>query len=159
MKKIKRLLFSVFILFIFSISPGFCQDYGIAVDFNLKDLSGNEIKLSDFRDKQPLILFFWATWCPVCRKQIPLLNKMYPDFKKDGIEVLGIDVEESKEKVERFLKNYPLNIKVILDPDGKVASDYKIIGVPTYFLIDKKGNIVSQDNSFPQEKYKELLSK
>ena len=130
----------------------------MAPQFSLLDLKGNEINLSDFKDK-PVILFFWTTWCPFCRKELKVLKDIHPDLLKEGWELLVINVGESTYKVDNFLKNYALTFKVLLDQGTAVARAYDILGVPTYILIDQKGEIVFKGHYFPEDSYKDLISR
>jgi peroxiredoxin len=123
---------------------------------DLYDLSGEEVKLSDYKGR-PLILWFWTTWCPYCRKAIPELNNLYPELKSSGIELFAINVDERKETVERFLQSYPMDFKVLRDTDARCALLYGIIGVPAYIFIDKKGNLRAKEHFFPKGNYKKLL--
>jgi peroxiredoxin len=127
-----------------------------ASDFKLQDLSQNTYALSSYKDKQPVALFFWTTWCPFCRRELKLLNERYLELRAAGLEVLAIDVGEAPYRVESFMKNYALSFKVLLDKDTSVATAYDILGVPTYVLVDKKGHIVFKDNYLP-ENYKTLI--
>ena len=133
------------------------QAYTLAPDFKLEDLDKNIFTLSSCKDKNPVILFFWATWCPYCRKELKILNEMNAELKKEGIEVLAIDVNEPFSRVDNFVKNNQLNFKVFLDSKAAAAEDYGLIGLPTYILVDKKGYIRFIGFSFPKEKYKELI--
>lgn len=130
----------------------------LAKDFTLLDLENKESSLSSLKGKS-VVLFFWTTWCPFCRKELKELNGMYADLKKDGIELLAIDTGEPLDKVDKFVKSYNLAFRVFLDKDMAVAESYEILGVPTYILIDKKGYIVFKDNQFPQKEYKNLILK
>lgn len=133
------------------------RETSLAPDFSLQDLGRNTFNLSSYRDKQPVILFFWTTWCPFCRRELKMLKDIYPQLQKDGSELLAISVGEPVYKVDNFVRGYALNFKVLLDKDIAVADAYDILGVPTYVLIDKKGRIVFRANYFPKEKYKELI--
>jgi len=155
---VKKYIISL-ILGLCLVSTGFAQDFKLAPNFKLKDLYNNEYSLSNYKDKQPVVLFFWTTWCPYCRKELGHLNERYLELCKAGFELFAIDVGESAEKVDRAAKSYSLAFKILLDQDTKVAESYEVMGVPTYVLIDKKGRIISKDNFFPEEKYKELISK
>jgi peroxiredoxin len=130
----------------------------VALDFSLRDIKGQDYKLSDYKDKQAVVLAFWTTWCPYCRQELRSLNAMYPQLQKEGIEVLAIDVQEPGFKVESFAQKIGLTIKVLLDFDAKVAKDYSVMGVPTFFLVNKRGNIVYEGNHFPKDKYQKLIS-
>lgn len=83
---------------------------------------------------------------------------MYPVLVKDGLEVLMINLGESDYTVHKFAKNYNVIYRILLDKDTKVATAYGILGVPTYIFIDKKGHIRFEENYFPKEKYKALIS-
>lgn len=130
-----------------------------APDFQLQDIHQDVISLSNYKDKESVLLFFWTTWCPFCQKELRILNDRYAGLLQDGLEVLAINVGEFPDTVENFIRNYYLAYRVLLDKDTSVARAYEIIGVPTYILINKQGYIVFKDNYFPQGGYKELVSK
>lgn len=112
-----------------------------APDFNLKDLEGKTHFLSDYSGKT-VLLTFTTTWCPYCKKEIPILKKFYKEYKGKGFELIAIYIQESDKKVASFVKKYDLPYTVLLDLDGRVARSYGIRGVPTKILIDKKGTIL-----------------
>ncbi len=128
-----------------------------APDFSLQDMNNVTVTLSDYKNKQPVLLFFWTTWCPYCREQIKALSKLYPELTKDGIEVLALNLRESHQRVERFMKSYAIPYRVLLDKEAEASYSYGVVGIPTYFLVNKKGYVVFQDNYFPKEEYKELI--
>lgn len=144
--------------FLFAAQPLCKETSEIAAGFTLRDLENKEFSLSDIKGK-PVILFFWTTWCPHCRKELKLLNTTHAELLKDGVELVTINVEEPAEKVQRFIGTYPLSFRVLLDTDLKVAQAYGVLGVPTYFLINKEGRVVFNNHYFPQEEYKDLLLK
>ena len=112
-----------------------------ALDFVLEDLNGNKVKLSSYNG-QEVLLVFSTTWCSYCRKEIPQLKKLYAKYKEKGLEIINIDIQESKDKVSAYTLKHKLPYTVLLDTDGKVASMYGIIGVPTKVLISKDGTII-----------------
>ena len=112
-----------------------------APDFQLSDLNGNMISLSSYKGKQPVVVFFWTTWCPYCRAQLKVLNDRYPALAKNGWEILAINIDDPEEDVRRIAKENNLKFKVVLDGDSTVAEDYDIFGVPAYFIVDKEGKI------------------
>lgn len=126
-----------------------------APDFSLESLSGEQISLSSFKGKG-VILFFWATWCPHCRSALGELNTEYANIKNSNIEVLAIDIDESKARVENFIKKYSLGYPVLLDVGGEVSSQYNVVGIPSFILISKDGKIVKISHSIPSN-YKDLL--
>lgn len=164
MKNYLRQLFIFILVSLFSVScmqakePAL-ESRNIALDFKLQDLNQDTFILSSYKDRQPVILFFWTTWCPFCRNELRLLRDIYPQLVKEGWELFAINAGEPAYQVDKFVKGYALNFKVLLDKDTTVAGSYGILGVPTYILIDKKGHIVFNDHYFPKAKYRELISK
>jgi len=112
-----------------------------AFDFALEDLNGNKIKLSNYKGKGVLLVFS-TTWCSYCRKEIPQLKELYAKYKEKGLEIINIDIQESKDRVSAFTLKHKLPYTVLLDTDGKVASMYGVRGVPTKVLISKEGKII-----------------
>lgn len=129
-----------------------------ASDFSLQDVNQEVFTLSAFRDKQPVLLFFWTTWCPFCQQELQVLKDMYGELSEEGIEVASINVGEAPAKVSSAVTNLRLPFRVLMDQDTAVTSAYRIVGVPTFVLVNQQGEIVFQDNHFPQD-YQELLSK
>ncbi|MFA5114884.1 MAG: TlpA disulfide reductase family protein [Candidatus Omnitrophota bacterium] len=130
-----------------------------APGFSLADINNNVFELSSYIGKQGVLLFFWTSWCPFCRQQLKVINDKYPGFSQGGPAVLGINAGEPAEKVGRFLKRYPLKYPVLIDESLKVAMEYHVVGVPTYVLIDKKGDIIYLDNYFPPEEMLKEITK
>ncbi|MFC1708926.1 peroxiredoxin family protein [Candidatus Omnitrophota bacterium] len=127
----------------------------VVSDFTLQDLSGNSVSLSDFKDKG-VILFFWTTWCPHCLRELTNFNEEYEDLKSSGIELLAIDIGESKRRVESFVNRHSIGFPILLDPNSSVAREYNVVGVPTIILISKQGDIVSVSHALPSD-YKKLI--
>ncbi|MDP2840178.1 MAG: TlpA disulfide reductase family protein, partial [Syntrophales bacterium] len=113
-----------------------------APDFVLTDLHGRKFRLSDFKGKQPVLIIFSTTWCPSCREEIPHFKAIHATYAKRGLEIVNIDVQESKEKVAKFTAKYGLPYRVLLDEDGAVSGIYDIRGVPSMVLVDQNGNIL-----------------
>ena len=130
-----------------------------ALDFSLQDINDNTVTLSSYKNNKAVILFFWNTGCQLCGTEMSTLSDLYPFLSKDGIEILAVDIGESKQRVNACLRSLISSFKVLLDNNVSVASEYHIGGVPTYILINKKGNIVFRGHFFPASKYKELLLK
>ncbi len=131
----------------------------LAPDFKLQDLNRKTFTLNSYKDKQPVILIFWTTWCPYCREQLKQLNERLPELTKKGIEILAIDVGEPRNKVENFAKSHSLNLQILLDEDNTVSDAYELMGVPTYFVIDLSGQVVSAANQFPEDAINKLAVK
>jgi len=111
-----------------------------APDFQLQNLAGQSITLSDFRGK-PVVLNFWATWCGPCAFEMPYIQEIYDERSSEGLVVLAINWGESASQVEQFMQNHNLSIPVLLDTKKVVAQKYNIRAFPTTFFIDKDGII------------------
>lgn len=116
------------------------QKGNIAPDFELELITGESIKLSDFRGEK-VMLNFWATWCPPCREEMPDMQKLH---ENEDIKILAVnlfDQEFNKEEVEVFLKEYDIGFDILLDKDTSVSMTYEINPIPTTFLINSDGKI------------------
>ncbi|MEA5000846.1 MAG: TlpA disulfide reductase family protein [Endomicrobiaceae bacterium] len=114
-----------------------------APDFTLQDLNGQKVSLSDFKGKV-VFVDFWASWCPPCRQSIPAVEKLYEEYKDNGnIVFLGINLNEDKSSVSKFVEKQKIKYTVLMS-DKKVISNYKISGIPAFFLIDQKGNMYNK---------------
>ena len=111
-----------------------------APDFELQNLDGQVVSLSELRGK-PVLINFWATWCPSCRSQMPYLEQIYQEWSNKGLVLLTIDVGESASRVRQFMQSNNLSLPVLLDTRQVVARKYNIMGYPTTFFIDKDGII------------------
>lgn len=111
-----------------------------APDFALRLLDGRMVALSDFRGK-PVLLNFWTTWCPACRVEMPYLESVFQREKEQGLTILAVDIEEIRDTVVQFTRQYGLSFPVALDTSGDVARQYRVSTLPTTFLIDKEGTI------------------
>lgn len=123
----------------------------LAPNFRLTDLAGRPLELGALRGKV-VILDFWATWCPPCRAEIPNFIALYSAYKSKGFEMVGLAVGEEPGVVRQFAQkngiNYPLAVT-----QGQVERAYGgIRGIPTTFVIDKKGRIVKKYVGFQERK-------
>lgn len=122
---------------------------GQAPDFTLPDLDGRPVTLGPFLGKKPVLLVFWATWCPECEAAIPEINALTTGPLAEKLQIFGLDFRESREKVTRAVKSRGIRYPVLLDGKGKVARAYGVVGIPTYILIDRKGNIIWREHLLP----------
>lgn len=134
-----------------------------APDFKLKLTDGKTIKLSDHKGKI-VIVDFWATWCPPCRRSIPDLIDIQKTYK-DKVVIIGISLDtETKEDVVPFMKKYGINYPVAYGSAEVVQSYGYVEAIPTAFIIDQKGNIAAThvglvDKSVYVNKIEQLLKK
>jgi peroxiredoxin len=126
-------------------------------DFTLTDLAGKKWTLRELRGKVVLVNF-WATWCPPCRKEIPDLEALYEQFKDQGLVVLAISDEE-RGKVEPFMAERRVTYPVLLDPGRTVHQRFEVEGIPKTFIYDREGKLAAQSIDMRTRKqFLELLA-
>ena len=112
----------------------------LAPDFQLPDLDGQSISLSDFRG-EPVLINFWASWCGPCRYEMPFIQEVYEEWSARGLVVLAINKGESLSTAKDFIQSGNYSFPVLLDINQYVALEYNVRGLPTTFFIDKEGMI------------------
>ena len=90
---------------------------------------------------KPVVVEFWATWCPPCRTSIPHLNELYTKYKEQGLVIIGVS-DEKKSVVAKFLKTTPMEYFPAIDNGGKLSDSFGVSGIPHALLVDKSGKIV-----------------
>jgi peroxiredoxin len=126
-------------------------------DFTLTDLNGKPWTLHDLRGKVVLVNF-WATWCPPCRKEMPDIQKLSSRFAKDGLVVLAISDEEVA-KVKPFIANAKYTYPILLDTGRKVSDALDVEGIPKTFIYDREGKLVAQSIDMRTERqFLEMLA-
>ncbi len=136
----------VLLFFTLSVKEAVCLDTApqigkLAPQFELADVNGEKVALSQWRGKV-ILMNFWATWCGPCKAEMPSLNNLFLAFKNDGLIVLAIAIDTSEKPVQSFIKDKALAFPVLMDKDQEVYFDqYAVLGLPTSFLIDRDGII------------------
>ena len=115
----------------------------VAPDFELKDMQGNNVKLSSLRGKYVLI-DFWASWCGPCRKEIPNVKKVYDDYKEKGLQVLGVSIDKDEAKWRQAVKEEGLEYLQLWDPSMITGKLYNYNGIPFIILIGPDGKILAR---------------
>jgi len=153
-------LTAAFLIIIRSCSPYLGVDNPLdgqlAPDFTLETTSGHEVSMTQYRDGQPAMIFFWATWCPHCRTQLLELTQNRQAIEASGISIILVDVGESLQKVSEYINVNNISFDIFIDESAETADAYKIKGVPTFFFINGEGIIVDVKNILPDD-YQEIL--
>jgi peroxiredoxin len=118
----------------------------MAPGFSLPDLGGKTVSLSSFKGKV-VILDFWATWCPPCRREIPDFVSLQKLYGSKGLQVVGVALDQP-DKVKRFVIDNGMNYPVLIGTEDVVAAYGGISGIPTTYILDKKGRIVQRFEGF-----------
>jgi peroxiredoxin len=112
-----------------------------AVDFRLPLLDGGaELTLADYKG-QVVYLTFWASWCVPCRQEMPYLEQLRKRHEGEGLEIIGINVDESLPGALQFAEDYNLSFPLVWDKDRAVSKAYLVPGYPTHYLVDRDGRI------------------
>jgi peroxiredoxin len=114
-----------------------------AMAFQLTDLSGETHSLAGYRGKV-VILNFWASWCRPCVSEMPSLQRTWEQLKSDNVQVLGIAVGEQNEDIQRFLKKHAIVFPLLADGDSSVTGKWRVPGLPTTFIVNKEGLVVTR---------------
>jgi len=112
-----------------------------APTFKAKLLDGPEMDLKSYIGKKVVVLDFWATWCPPCRKSLPILAEVTAAFEHKGVVFFAVNVGDEPAEARKFLQDTGLKITVALDPDGSIATSYGVTGIPHSVIIGKDGKI------------------
>ncbi|MGH8634001.1 MAG: peroxiredoxin family protein [Burkholderiales bacterium] len=115
----------------------------VAPDFTLPDPGGKKVSLKDFRGKV-VFLNFWATWCGFCKDEMPTMDRLYREFKDKGFEIVAVNVKDKRPEALAFVKQLKLTYPIVMDPEGEVGLLYGAFGMPTTYLIDRKGVVLAR---------------
>ena len=116
------------------------QTGDIAPEFVLQSIAGATRKLSNYRGKVVLVNL-WATWCPPCVAELPILERLAADYADKGLVVLAVAGDEDIQAVRDFLAKSPVKLEVLLDPNGAIGTRYGITGYPETFFVDRQGRL------------------
>ena len=112
----------------------------LAPEIALPMLSGETRTLTDLRG-QVVILNFWATWCGPCRAEMPALAEIQTQYASRGVIVIGVNQREDAASVRRYLDSIGVDFQIALDPMGESNRQYRVLGLPSTYLIDRQGVI------------------
>jgi peroxiredoxin len=114
----------------------------LAPDFELKDPAGTPVSLTSLRGK-PVWLNFWASWCQGCKDEMPSISALHDKYASVGLQVIGINVQETPSTVRDFAASRAITWPLLLDSDGRITDRYFVNGLPYHVFIDASGTITS----------------
>ncbi|MBP6367466.1 MAG: TlpA family protein disulfide reductase [Nitrosomonas sp.] len=112
---------------------------------NLQELKGKVVYMD-----------FWASWCPPCIKSFPFLNELENQLKEQGLQVIGVNLDEKVADAQAFLDSHPVDFSIVADPSKQCAKSFEVMAMPTSYLIDRKGNIRHIHRGFRSGETEEL---
>jgi cytochrome c biogenesis protein CcmG, thiol:disulfide interchange protein DsbE len=128
------------------------------VDFKLPDLKNKQVRFSEFLNKGPILLDFWATWCKPCAKAFPKLNGLYKKYHQQGLEIVGIneDGPRSQAKVKPFVRSFKIKFPILIDGNNEVMRRLQVQSLPTTILIAPDGTIIQRYVGYHADEMKDL---
>jgi peroxiredoxin len=112
--------------------------------FSLKDLNGKKVEIKQFKGKI-ILINFWATWCAPCKEEMPSMEILHRQFEEKNFVLLTVSVDYGGVKsVQEFINKHQYTFPVLLDPKGEIFDLFKVKGIPTTFLVDKKGKMIGK---------------
>ena len=109
-----------------------------APDFSMLLLDGTEFRLSD-HPGSPVVINFWASWCPPCRQESPGLERTWRRYREQGIKFVGVDIQDAEDDARAYVQEFGLSFPNGRDVDGRITVDYGVIGLPVTFFISSGG--------------------
>lgn len=125
----------------------YVREAGSSIDPEVLDTAGTKVSFRSFLGRKPLMVVFWATWCPLCRSEVPTLNRLAADRT---IQVLAVNVGENEQKVLSFISSFHVGYPVVRDPGWQTTAAYKVAGIPACIILDKGGEILYRGSSLPE---------
>ena len=116
----------------------------MATDFTVMTLDGNGFTLSEHLDEdgRPVFLNMWASWCPPCREEAPLLERTWRAFKDRGLVFVGVDIQDKLEDALAYIAEFDITYPNGPDPLGEISIDYGVSGIPVTFFVSTEGVVV-----------------
>lgn len=117
---------------------GFMRLQKPAPEFTLSTIDGEDISLSQYQG-QPIVINFWASWCPPCRQEAPGLERVWQANKDKGVMFLGVDIQDTEKNTRAYIREFDVTYPNGIDSDGRVTVDYGVVGIPVTFFVNKQG--------------------
>ncbi len=119
-------------------APGTMREGDQITNLNLPDLQG---AMQTLPKGEVILLNFWATWCPPCRKEIPSMVKLHKKLSSQGLRIVAVSVDKNRDDLENFVKEHQMPFMVLHDADSIAARQYGVFRFPETFLIDRQGRV------------------
>ena len=123
--------------------------------FSMSLLGGGEFHSEDYAGR-PLVINFWASWCPPCRDESPGFERVWRKYRGAGVQFVGVDIQDTEEEAKAYVEEFGLTFPNGRDPDGKITVEYGVIGLPVTFFIGANGMVEGRwVGAVPEDKLEE----
>lgn len=140
------------LLILFFITTSFISSFAFAISEQKYSPSQQLTQMLKTHHGKVIYLDFWASWCGPCRESFPWMNNLQSKYKHKGFVVLSVNVDNDKAFADKFLTELPAKFSVIYDPKGKIARQYKLKGMPSSYILNRAGEVVSAHVGFNEQK-------
>ena len=133
----------------------------LASSFATPAIAKDKLNLDQYQG-EVVYVDFWASWCTPCKQSFPWMNQMHKKYHDLGLNIIAVNLDEDPASADKFLSKHPASFKTIKDPEGNLAEQYQVQGMPTALLFDKTGKLVDQHIGFNPKKvnqYETVLRK
>lgn len=144
----KRIIFYILFALLFSVHNSYAA-FNQAPAIDLPGMNGN-VQLENLKGKV-VYLDFWASWCEPCKKSFPWMHKIKQSYADKGFEILAVNLDKDRKLADEFLKDMEINFKVAFDASGESASNYKLRGMPSSYLIGRDGKVYASHIGFREK--------
>ncbi len=152
MNRLHSVLLTAALLLLLPVSAMALNQGDRLLPFTGKDMDGKTVNSAGIIGKKPVMLIFWASWCPNCKSEVPKVNALVKKYRSQGMEFIGINVgyNDSEGKARRFMDKTGITYPVIFDKKGIIPRQYGVQGVPTVLIANKKGIVVFKNYEIPE---------
>lgn len=140
----QRVFAAIWFTWLLALSPVACSATAQAESLDLDAYRGKVV-----------VLDFWASWCVPCKRSFPWLNEMHARYADAGLVIIGVNVDKDASEAKAFLEKYPARFEIHYDPDGKLAEEFGVRGMPSSFIIGRDGQLAAQHVGFKVKKQAE----
>lgn len=161
MNRTHHILLTLTLLLLLPVSALALNQGDKLLPFTAKDMDGKTVDSATFIGKKPVMLIFWASWCPNCKSEVPKVNALVKKYSSQGMGFIGINVgyNDSEGRARRFMDKTGISYPVVFDKKGLIPRQYGVQGVPTVLVANKQGVVIYKDYGVPkftEEDFKQL---
>lgn len=136
--------------------PSLLEPGDVAPPFTLPNLTGHQVTFDALRGTVSFVLF-WASWCEPCMKEMPEVQAIFEQYKNEGLQVIAVNFRESQTTAQEVVDRFGLTFPVVLDREAAVATEYRVLGLPLRFFVDRQG--IVRERIFGRAMTKDELKK